>query len=95
VAGVAAGVACGLVALSKHDAAVDDPSVDAAESTQRSARTFAQSANWLFGVGGAVAAAGAVWISIDLLRPRSLAAPAPASATLLLSASGVGWSAVF
>lgn len=69
VLGLATGVVLGVLANSKHSAAVSEPDVNRAESLQSTARALATGATWTLVVSGVVAAGGLVWISWDLLRP--------------------------
>jgi hypothetical protein len=73
---VATGAVLGALALSRHAAAQEQSDADVAWSLQSNAVNLSRAANWAFGVGGAVAAAGLTWIAIDLARP------APKSAAL-------------
>lgn len=68
-AGLVAGVVLGVDALATHSAA-QKPSnfVDQAQKTQNDAVNEAHAANWAFAIGGAIAAIGVTWATIELLR---------------------------
>jgi tetratricopeptide (TPR) repeat protein len=82
VVGLATGVVLGLLANSKHSAAVGEPDVGRAESLQSTARGLATGATWTLVVSGVVAAGGVAWIGYDLVRP--LPAPAPSGAMVVV-----------
>jgi hypothetical protein len=92
-AGLATGAVFGAVAFADHGSAVAEANVDAAEASQRNARTFAQAANWSLAIGGAVTAVGLAWIGIDLLRPVSPSPPARAA--LVVSGTSVALTGRF
>jgi tetratricopeptide (TPR) repeat protein len=69
--GLASGAVLGAVALSEHSNASNNPMATQAYSTNNDAMKLGAAANWAYGIGGAVAGAGLVWISIDLLTPRA------------------------
>jgi tetratricopeptide (TPR) repeat protein len=69
--GLAGGVALGVLADARHSSAVSEPRVTTADSLQGTARNFATAANVAFVAGGVVAAAGLVWIGVDVLRTGS------------------------
>jgi hypothetical protein len=79
--GLVAGGVLGVLAISKHNAAVADPNAVSAAGTQSDATTFAQGANWAWVIGGAVTALGVTWMAVDLLRPTT---PTPSGALALV-----------
>jgi tetratricopeptide (TPR) repeat protein len=73
VAGVAAGVVLGELALHRHSEAEANPAGVAAFDQQGQAETFATASNVAFIAGGVVAATGIVWGVVDVfaLTPRA------------------------
>ena len=86
-AGLVTGAVLGVEALNKHNAAGNESNVYTADGEQKDARSFAVAANVSFAVGGALAALGATWIVVDLLRPA--ASTPPPGAALAISGTGV------
>jgi tetratricopeptide (TPR) repeat protein len=89
VAGLATGVALGIVAQSKHNQAIADTSANASNADESDARNLAQATNWTLAIGGAVAAVGMTWIGIDLLRPVSTNPSARAALVVMGSSVAV------
>jgi tetratricopeptide (TPR) repeat protein len=67
-AGLAAGVALGVVAQSKHTTATNDPVQASAVSEQSTAKTYATMADVTLIAGGVVAAGGVLWGILSLRR---------------------------
>jgi tetratricopeptide (TPR) repeat protein len=79
---VGAGVVFGVMANSKHDAAVDEPVQAEAERLQDQAKSYATTSNVLLFAGGALVIGGVVWGVVELRRsgrqdppPTALARP--------------------
>jgi tetratricopeptide (TPR) repeat protein len=72
IVGVGAGVVLGLVAESRHRAAVDEPGQAVARHKQDQAETFATGATIAFVAGAAVTAVGVGWLTVRVLTPAGV-----------------------
>ena len=90
--GLVGGIVLAVLAGARHDAAVQEPNVTAAEGLQSDAHTFATAANWAFAGGGVVLAAGAAWITYDLLRASNAS---PTSVAVRADVRGLSIGGIF
>ncbi len=81
-AGVVTGVVFGVLAVSKHNSATNDPVQASAAQEQSDAKTFATVANVAWVAGGVVAVTGIVW-GILASRHPSTPSEKPASVSLV------------
>jgi hypothetical protein len=91
-AGLVTGLALGLVANGKHDAAVTEPDVKNAASLQDEAKVFGTAATVSLIAGGVLTAAGLVWLGVELLRPTPTS---PTRAALVATVRGLALAGTF
>lgn len=89
-AGLVAGAVLSVVATTKHQAAIDDPSQAGTIDKNAAAKSFAIGADVAFAAGGAAAIAGLIWAIADRSSARKPVAPATAGFSLGVVGAGVG-----
>ena len=96
VVGFGVGLALASVAHSRHDDAVDDPTLTGGAQKQDSAVSLMRTANIALIAGGTVAVAGAIWWIINAASDRSASPEPPAGvARLHIGAGSVAVSVRF
>jgi tetratricopeptide (TPR) repeat protein len=90
-AGLAAGTTFGILAVLRHNTALDDRSQQDTSNDNATAKSFATVADVAFIVGGAVAVAGTIWGLLDL---KAAGASERTGLPSVRPAVGLGWVGV-
>jgi tetratricopeptide (TPR) repeat protein len=91
--GLVTGATVGVLALTKHQAALNDPMTDTSQDNT-TARSFATAANITLVAGGALAVVGVTWGLLDLRGARASVSPAAGTVHPLVGPRWAGLSVV-